>query len=116
MLQGGDLPRALEAARRTVEAAGQSGDRFHVYVARMFQAWATSRAGQYAAAAAAYAAQAQARARELGEPLLNTDILAVGNAEIALGSGRMQEALTLAEHAVDMTQTMGSIFAEGMAR
>jgi tetratricopeptide (TPR) repeat protein len=113
-IQGGNLPRALEAARRSVETAGQSGDRLYVYIGRFFQAWATSRAGQYKAAAA-FAAKAQARAQELGEPLINTDILAVVNAEIALGAGRVQEALTLAQHAVGVTQEMGTIFAEGLA-
>ncbi len=54
--------------------------------------------------------------QELGDPLLNTDILVAVNAAIALGLGRVQEALTLARHAVAVTQEMGSIFAEGIAR
>jgi adenylate cyclase len=114
-IQCGDLPRALDAAGRTVEAAEQAGDLFHVFVANMFRAWAASRAGQYDAAAA-YAAQAQVTGQELGDPLLNSDILAAVNAAIALGLGRVQEALTLARHAVAVTQEMGSIFAEGIAR
>ena len=114
-IQGGDLPRALEAARRAVETAGQSGDRLYVFIARLFQAWATCRAGQYGAAAT-YAAQAQTMAQELGGRLVHSGILVAVNAEIALGSGRVQEALTLAEHAVAVTQEMGNISAEGMAR
>ena len=114
-IQGGYLPRALEAACRAVEAAGRSGDRFMAYTGVMFQAWITSRAGQYEAAAA-YAAQAQARAQELGEVLLNTDILVTVDAEIALGAGRVQEALALAEHAVAVARRMGAGYSESMAR
>jgi tetratricopeptide (TPR) repeat protein len=114
-IQGGDLSRAIEAARKVVETAGQSGEMVFVYLGRVLQSWATSRAGQYKAAAAC-AAKAQAVMQELGGCLLISDWLAAANAEIALGAGRVQETIALAERAVDIAQEMGGIFAEGLAR
>ena len=41
---------------------------------------------------------------------------AAGYAEIAYGAGRVQEVIALAEHAVDIAQDVGGIWAEGLAR
>jgi tetratricopeptide (TPR) repeat protein len=95
--------------------AGQSGERAFVYLGHVFQSWATSRAGQYKAAAAC-AAKAQAVMQELGRRPLVSDWLAAANAETAYGAGRLQEATALAERAVDIAQEMDGIFAEGLAR
>ena len=111
----GDPLRAIPIARQTVEAAGRSEDRFHVYMAHLWQSWAEERAGQYQAAATS-AAKAQAMMRELGEPIMRTDFLAAIQAEIAVGAGCMPAAVALAERAVGIAQEMGSIFTEGMAR
>ena len=42
--------------------------------------------------------------------------MAAISAEIALGIGPIEEALCLADRAIDIAQEMGGIFAEGMAR
>jgi tetratricopeptide (TPR) repeat protein len=114
-IQGGDLPRALEVSRQVSELAEQHGDRVYVYVGYFHQSWAASRARQYDAAAA-YVAKAQAMAQELGKRLIHADALAAVDAEIALGAGRVQEAITLAGQAVDIAQEMGAIGGEGLAR
>jgi tetratricopeptide (TPR) repeat protein len=114
-IQGGDLSRAIEAARKTTEMAAQSGETVFVYLGHVLQSWATGRAGQYKAAAAC-AAKAQALMQELGGRLLTSDWFAAANAETAYSAGRVQETIALAERAVDVAQEMGGIFAEGLAR
>jgi tetratricopeptide (TPR) repeat protein len=111
----GDRPRSVEAARRAVETAQQSGDPFYAYVGYFMQSWAALHAEQYAAGEASVA-KAQALAQKLGEPLIHGDWLAAVHAEIAFGAGRVQEAIALAERAVDIAQGVGSIISEGMAR
>ncbi len=61
-------------------------------------------------------AKCQAVAQELGGQLLVADITASISAEIALGEGRVEEALSLAEQAVAIARKMGGICGEGMAR
>jgi tetratricopeptide (TPR) repeat protein len=61
-------------------------------------------------------AKAQELAQKLGEPLIHGDWLAAVHAEIAFGAGRVQEAIALAQRAVDIAQGVGSIISEGMAR
>jgi len=112
---GGDRPRSIEAARRAVTTAEQSGDPFYAYVGYFMQSWAALFAEQYAAGAASVA-KAQSLAQKLGEPLIHGDWLAAIHAEIAFGAGRVQEAIALAPRAVDIAQGVGSIIAEGMAR
>jgi DNA-binding SARP family transcriptional activator/tetratricopeptide (TPR) repeat protein len=114
-IQAGDPLRAITIARETVKAAEEVDDRLYVYIAYLWQSWAEARAGQHKAAATS-ATKSQAVMRELGEPITRTDYLAIVQAEIALGTGQMQEATALSERAVGIAQRMGSIFAEGLAR
>jgi tetratricopeptide (TPR) repeat protein len=111
----GDRPRSIEAARQAVETAEQSGDPFYAYVGYFLQSWAALFAEQYAAGTASVA-KAQALAQKLGEPLIHGDWLAAVNAEIAFGAGRVQEAIALAQCAIDIAQGADSIIAEAMAR
>jgi DNA-binding SARP family transcriptional activator/tetratricopeptide (TPR) repeat protein len=113
-MNGGDLPRAREAACQAVTLAEQSGDRVGVYVGRFHQSWTAARSGQYEIAAA-YAAEAQAMAAEAGDRLIHADHLTAFHAEIALGLGHVQKAIDLAERAVGIAQETGGIFAEGLA-
>jgi class 3 adenylate cyclase/tetratricopeptide (TPR) repeat protein len=114
-LLSGDLPRVIETARQIVEIAEQSGDRLFVYLAHGYRGWAEGRAGQFEAAAASMA-RSQAVAKKLGGPLMLADHFTTANAEIALGAGRIEEALALAEQAVSIAQKTGNIGAEGVAR
>jgi class 3 adenylate cyclase/tetratricopeptide (TPR) repeat protein len=114
-LFGGDHPQAIEAAKAAVTAAEQSGDRIYAYVGYGVWGWAACRNGQYEEAASCLA-RSQEVAKELGGRVIMADLFATAMAEIALGSGRLDEALVLAEQAVTMAQKAGGILAEGIAR
>jgi adenylate cyclase len=109
----GDPLRAMEAARKTAEAAEESGDKLFVYWGRGFLAWGEAGTGQFEAAEATMA-QSQAIAQELGGQLLFEDWFLAARAEIALGMGRIQEALDLAERAVVMAQGKDGLVGEGV--
>lgn len=114
-LYGGDLVPAMEAAEEAVKAAEQSGDRIYAYVGYGVWAWAACRNGQYEEAAARMARSHEV-AQELGGKVIMADLFAAATAEIALGSGRFDETLALAEQAVGIAQKTGGILAEGIAR
>jgi tetratricopeptide (TPR) repeat protein len=111
----GNLACTKETTRQAIEAAEQSGDRILVYLCYWTRSYAELCAGQFEAAAESIA-KAQAVAQELGGQLFAADIVASHIAEIALGKGQVEQALSLAEQAVAMAQKMGGICGEGMAR
>jgi tetratricopeptide (TPR) repeat protein len=113
-LLSGDPLRAIDAARRTAEAAEESGERLFVCWGRGFQAHAEAEAGQFEAAEASMA-RSQAVAREIGGRLLFEDWFLAVRADTALATGRIQEALTLAERAVLIAQEMDSVAGEAIA-
>jgi len=113
-LMGGEIGRMLEESRTTVEVAEQSGNRFMAYLGYGFRGWAESRLGRHEAAMKSMA-QSQAISQSLGGKLLLTDWLAAAHAEIVLAAGRVEEALTLAEEAVNIASSAGGLFAEGLA-
>jgi class 3 adenylate cyclase/tetratricopeptide (TPR) repeat protein len=114
-LYAGDMPHAIEAGRKTVEAGEQSKERMFVCLGNAWRAWAEGRAGDFEAAADSMA-RSQAILEELGGQIIAADWIATINAEIALGMGRIEEAIALAERAIGIAQKMGGIFAEGLAR
>lgn len=61
-------------------------------------------------------ARSQAVAEQIGDQLMFSDFFLAGKAEIALGTGCIQEALALAEQAVSLSQETGSPAAEACAR
>lgn len=111
---GGDLPRTREAAEATRPAADQSGDRLWLYLSLGFHAWTESRLGDPAAAEAIWASF-QALGQSIGHGLPYQDWWAAAAAEIALGSGWVEEALGLAKQAVTFAHAVGGLFAEGVA-
>ena len=111
----GDPHRAIEAARKTAEMAEQSGLWFLVRFGLGFQAVAEAWAGQFEAAEATMA-RVQLISLELGERLVFEDWFLAARAQIALGMGRIQEALDLAERAVVIAQEMDSLAGEGIAQ
>jgi class 3 adenylate cyclase/tetratricopeptide (TPR) repeat protein len=111
----GNLACTTETARQGIEAAEQSGDRLLGYLCYAVRAYAELCAGQYEAAAESMAKN-QAIAQELGGQLFLADWVASTIAEIDLGKGRVEQALSLAEQAVAMARKMGGICGEGMAR
>jgi len=114
-IYAGDLPQAIEAGRKGAEAGEQSNERIFVCLGNAWRGWAEGRAGDFEAAVVSMA-QSQAVSQELGGQIIAADWIAAINAEIALGMGRVEEALALAERAIGIAQKMGGIFAEGLAR
>ncbi|HEX9077511.1 MAG TPA: tetratricopeptide repeat protein, partial [Anaerolineae bacterium] len=112
--QSGAMPRALEASRAAIQAGEESGDLFTVFVGAILTGWAESRLAQHAEAAA-HIAQAKSVAEQLGGQLTMTERLAAAEAEIALNTSHLQEAVMLAEQAVAQAQAVGSIYSEGLA-
>jgi tetratricopeptide (TPR) repeat protein len=112
---GGDVSRAMDAARRAVETAERSGDRLYVYIGHLWQGWAACRAGQLHAAAASMA-KAQAIADALAGPLIYAHQLAAVDAEIAFASGQIETALDMAQRAVGLAEEVDGIQGEGLAR
>jgi predicted ATPase len=113
-LMGGDLSRMLESSRAAVEIAEQSGERLFAYVGHGYRGWAESRLGQHEAARESMA-ESIAVGQSLGGQLIMADWLAAAHAEIALNAGRIEEALALAEEAVALGKSAGSLFSEGLA-
>ncbi len=111
----GNLARTRETTRQAMEAAEQSGDRFIVLLGHLTHASAELCAGQFEAAAESMA-KCQAIAQELGGQIVSAEILASHIAEVDLGKGHAEQALSLAEQAVAMAQKMGGILGEGSAR
>jgi class 3 adenylate cyclase/tetratricopeptide (TPR) repeat protein len=111
----GNLACARETTRQGIEAAEQSGDRILVYLCSLARAYAEICAGKFEAAAESMA-KCQEVAEELGGQLLGADRVASYIAEIALGKGQIEQALSMAEQAAAIAEKMGGICGEGMAR
>jgi predicted ATPase/class 3 adenylate cyclase len=111
----GELPKAIEAGRKGVEAGEHSKERIFVCLGNAWRGWAEGRAGHFEAAKTSMA-RSQIVQDELGGKIVAADWIAAINAEIAFGEGRIEEALSMAERAVVNAQKMGGIFAEGWAR
>jgi tetratricopeptide (TPR) repeat protein len=111
----GNLACTTEFTRQGIEAAEQSGNRTLVYLCYAVRSYAELCAGQFEAAAESIA-KFQAITQELGGQLLASDVYASPIAEVALGKGQVEQALSMAEHAVAMAKKMGGITGEGLAR
>ncbi len=113
--ESGDMPFVVEASRAGIQVAEQAGDRFTVFVGAILAGWAENRLAQHAAAEA-HIAQAKSVVELLGGQLVMTDRLAAAEAEIALNTSHLQEALLLAEQAVGKARAGGSLFTEGTSQ
>jgi tetratricopeptide (TPR) repeat protein len=114
-LYAGDLPHAIEAGRKGVEAGEESKERIFVCLGNAWRGWAEGRAGDFEAAKASMV-RSQIVQDEFAGHIIAADWIAAINAEIAFGMGRIDEALNLAERAIGIARKMGGIFAEGLAR
>jgi tetratricopeptide (TPR) repeat protein len=112
---GGEPLQAVEDTHKMAEAAVESGDQLLVYVGLGWGAWAKALTGLFEAAEASMD-RAQAVAGELGGRLVFADWFLAADAEIALGAGRIQEALDVAGQAVTMAQKVDNPGAEAYAR
>jgi tetratricopeptide (TPR) repeat protein len=111
----GDLPHAIEAGRMSAEAGEQSKQLIYICHGQAWRSWAECRAGDFKNAAESMKLS-QAALQKFDGRVTAADWMAAINAEIALGIGPIEEALCLADRAIDIAQEMGGIFAEGMAR
>jgi tetratricopeptide (TPR) repeat protein len=111
----GELPQAMETAHKAVEAAEESGDQILIYLSHGYQAWAEAQAGLFEAAEASMG-RAQSVAKVLGGQLVFADWFLAIRARIALGAGRIQEALELVERAVATAQEVDNLVTEAYAR
>jgi len=113
-LHGGEMEAMKDAGRGVWMAAEKQNDRLYVYLGFGLEAWAQARLGRLDDAQRLFE-KAKALREGLGGRLAAMDWFAVGHAEVALMSGRMEEALSLAEVAVDVAHACGGVFAEGLA-
>lgn len=111
---GGEIANMLEESRAAAAVAEQSGNRLFVYLGYGLQGWAESRLGGHEAATQSMT-RSQAVGQSMGGRLLLADWLAAAHAEIVLAAGRVEEALALAEKAVNIARFAGGLFAEGLA-
>lgn len=114
-LMGRDNVRVLDAVHACLEVNQKTGDRLQAYIAYGLRAWAQSRLGRHADAADSMS-QSQAIAQNLGGRLVLADWFAAARAELALNADHNEEALKLAEEAVNFAQTVGSVYSVGLAR
>jgi tetratricopeptide (TPR) repeat protein len=101
------------AAQEAVKAAERSGEQVILHAGLAFRGWANGRLNHHPAARRDME-QFNAVGAGLGRLIL-ADWFAVARADIALAVGRIDEALTLAQQAVGITNQVGSVFTEGLA-
>jgi tetratricopeptide (TPR) repeat protein len=107
--------QAVDVFREGAAVAEESGDQVLVYLGLVWGGWAEAQAGLFERAEASMV-RVQAVAERLGGQPVFADWLLGVRAEIALGAGRLQEALDLAEQAVAMSQAVGNTGAEAYAQ
>jgi tetratricopeptide (TPR) repeat protein len=98
------------AAQEAVKAAERSGEQVILHAGLAFRGWANGRLNHHPAARRDME-QFNAVGAGLGRLIL-ADWFAVARADIALAVGRIDEALTLAQQAVGITNQVGSVFTE----
>jgi len=112
---GGDYASMLEESRLAVEVARQSGDIVNAYLGYGFKGWAESRVGRHEEAIQSML-RSQAIGSQLGEQLVLRNWLAAAHAEVVLAAGRVEEALSRAEAAVELARAAGGLYGEGLAQ
>lgn len=111
----GNLTCTVETARQAMEASELSGNSVIVYFCHANRSYAELCNGQFDAAADSMA-KCQAIAQELGAQLYASDTFTGYLAEIALGKGRLEQALSTAEQVAAKVQKTDDIWAEATAR
>jgi tetratricopeptide (TPR) repeat protein len=114
-LEQEDMTRLLVESERTVEVAAKSEMALHASFALGCKALAQSRLGQPQDALESMAA-ARAMGARVGGHLMGFDWLAAANAEIVDNTGKLEDAIRVAEQAVALAQSCDGIFAEGWAQ
>jgi tetratricopeptide (TPR) repeat protein len=112
--QASDNQRLLDSARAAVEAAQRADDKIPLYAGLAFRAWAESRLGRHDAA---FASMASSRAvgESVGGRLVLADLFMAADAELHLNVGRVDDAIALAERAIEASKVSGASFSGALA-
>jgi class 3 adenylate cyclase/tetratricopeptide (TPR) repeat protein len=113
-LFGGELQRAMDAARAAVEAAEQAKDLIYHYVGYALWAWAAGRMGLLDIAEEKMAKSLEV-AQKLGGKVIMGDVSIAARAEIALFKGDFNDAVALAEKTLEVARTTGAVWSAGVA-
>jgi class 3 adenylate cyclase/tetratricopeptide (TPR) repeat protein len=111
---GGELQRAMDAARAAVEAAEQSKDLIYHCVGYSLWAWAAGRMGQLDVAEEKMARSLEV-AEKLGGKVIMGDVSMAARSEIALYRGNWNEAIALAQKTLEVAQMTGAVWSAGVA-
>lgn len=111
---GDGLRRTLEVSQAARETAEAAGDMIMIYLSYGVRAWNLSMGGRFEEAAAMMRKN-QELAGKMGDQVLLMDMFTARRADIALGLGKVDEAIALAKQAITIAQKMGGIWAEGHA-
>jgi tetratricopeptide (TPR) repeat protein len=111
---GGEPHKAVEVARTGADVAQGANEWVYVYSGCGVQAWAYARLGDYAAAEERVARRRET-AERLGGRLVLAPVFAAADAELALQTGRVAEAITLAEALAATSRASGESLAVGLA-
>jgi hypothetical protein len=112
-LFSGDWPLVVENLERTLDYAGQTGDKLHLSLAWSGLGWAYSHLGRHELAEDCRV-KAQRIADALGGRLMLNDWYRAGDAEIALLAGHRETALERAR-AILVESAGGQLFSRGVA-
>jgi class 3 adenylate cyclase/tetratricopeptide (TPR) repeat protein len=113
-LFGGEVQRAMEAAKAAVEAATQSRDLIYQYVGYVLWAWSAARNGQLDIAAEKMIKSHEV-AQKLGGKAIMGDVAMAARSEIALLKGDWNDAIELAQKTLEVAQMTGAVWSAGVA-
>lgn len=112
--QTGDIEALLAESQKTLDIAADSGDLLPAYLVYGFRAWALARANHPDEATASFI-QFEETAAAMGGRWLLADWFAAARAEMALLAGHYDDALALAEQALQFAEAVDSALATGIA-
>ena len=113
-LFGGELQRAMEAAKAAVAAAKQSADLIYLYVGYALWAWSAGRCGLLEIASEKMI-KAHEVAQQLGGKVIMGDVTLAAKAEIALLQEEWSEAIAKARQTLKVAQVTGAAWSAGIA-
>jgi class 3 adenylate cyclase/tetratricopeptide (TPR) repeat protein len=113
-LFGGELQKAMEAAKAAVDASKQSRDLIYQYVGYALWAWSAGRYGQLDIATDKIT-KSQTVAQQLGGKVIMGDVSLAARAEIAFFKGDWQDAIMLAKQTLEVAQMTGAVWSAGIA-
>jgi tetratricopeptide (TPR) repeat protein/predicted Ser/Thr protein kinase len=110
----GDMEGTAADAQAAADHGEVAAEWIDVFVGLLFRAWADSRMGKYDDARATRARSAEVGTARLRGMLFLSDWAAVIDAEMALDSGRFEEAIAHGERALEIAKTLDGLFGGGM--